>query len=143
MDAATAARIRDQCVCLNTRKAARALTIAYDAALAPASLRLTQFSLLAHLRALSLTTITDLAIAMDLDQTTVSRNIQHLRKLKLLSTKRTGRTRALALTAAGQAALDLAYPLWAARQSTFVAGVGGESKWSELRADLAALKDKR
>ncbi len=73
---------------------------------------------------------------MDLDQTMFSRSIEHLQKLKLLSAKRTGRTRALALTAAGQAALDRAYPLWAPCQSTFVAGVGGRAEWSTSRGDL-------
>lgn len=139
VDSAIATLVRDQCVCLNMRKAARALTNAYDAALAPAGLRLTQFSLLAHLRALGPTTVTDLGMAMDLDQTTVSRNVDHLRRLKLLSVQRAGRTRVLTLTTAGQAALDCAYPLWASRQSTFVAHVGGEAKWSILRANLTRL----
>ncbi len=139
VDSTMAMLVRDQCVCLNVRKAARALTNAYDEALAPAGLRLTQFSLLAHLRALGLSTLTDLGKAMDLDQTTVSRNVDHLRRLKLLSVKRTGRTRVLALTLTGQTALDCAYPLWASSQATFLAHVDGEAKWSILRDDLMHL----
>jgi len=128
-------------VCLNTRKAARALTNAYDEALAPAGLRFTQFSLLAQNAGTGPYINNSLAIAKDFDQTTVSRNVEQLRKLKLLSTNRTGGTRALALTAAGQAALNRAYPLWASRQSTFLAGVGGEAEWPKLRGDLAHLSD--
>lgn len=139
VDTAIATLVRAQCVCLNMRKVARALTNEYDAALAPAGLRLTQFSLLAHLKAIGPTTVTDLGMAMDLDQTTVSRNVDHLHRLKLLSVQRTGRTRVLTLNTAGQAALDCAYPLWASRQSTFVAQVGGEGKWSILRENVARL----
>ncbi len=41
VDITVAMLVRDQCVCLNMRKAGHALTNAYDAALAPAGLRLT------------------------------------------------------------------------------------------------------
>ena len=142
VDAVVATLVRDQCACLNTRKAARVLTNAYDAALAPAGLRLTQFSLLAHVRALGRTSVTALAVAMDLDQTTVSRNVEQLRKLKLLSTSRTRpHSGACAYCCWAKPALDRAYPLWERRQSAFVAGVGGEAEWSKLRNDLARLSN--
>jgi len=138
-DAAAAKRVRETCVCLNTRKVARALTNALDKALAPTGLRLTQFSMLAHVRALGPLTVGDLTGAMDLDQTTVSRNVDVLRRAKLLSVERAGRSRIIQLTAAGQAVLDHAYPLWASRQATLVANIGGEAGWSALRGDLARI----
>ncbi len=138
-DAAAAKRVRETCVGLNVRKFARALTNGSDEALAPTGLRLTQFSLLAHVRALGRMTIGDLTVAMDLDQTTVSRNVEVLRRAKLLSVERAGRRRMIGLTVAGQTALDHAYPVWASRQATLVANIGGEAGWSALRGDLARL----
>jgi DNA-binding MarR family transcriptional regulator len=138
-DRAEAMRVRETCVCLNARKFARVLTNASDEALSPTGLRLTQFSLLTHLRALGRATVTDLTSAMDLDQTTVSRNVDVLRRVGLLAAARVGRARVITLTTAGQAALDRAYPLWASHQAALVAKLGGEAGWSALRGDLARL----
>jgi len=65
-------------------------------------------------------TIADLTGAMDLDQTTVSRNLDVLRRAKLLF-------------------VDHAYPLRASRQATLVGNIGGEAGWSALRGDLARI----
>jgi DNA-binding MarR family transcriptional regulator len=137
-DRAEAMRVGETCVCRNARKFARVLTNAFDEALLPTDLRLTQSSLLTHLRALGRATVTDLTSARDLDQTTVSRNVNVLfeRDCSLTSVRA---ARVITLTTAGQAALDRAYPLWASHQAALVAKLGGEAGWAVLRGDLVRL----
>ncbi len=139
--ATEALRVRDTCMCLNTRKLARTLTNRYDEALRPTGLRMTQFAVLAHLRAYQPIAPGDLAAAMDLDQTTMSRNLEVLRRAGYLTATKSGRYRVIELTPAGQALLDDAYPRWNAVQRDAIASVGGEELWLRLRSELAAAAD--
>ncbi|MEE8273100.1 MAG: MarR family transcriptional regulator, partial [Alphaproteobacteria bacterium] len=66
------------CTCFNLRKAARAVTQLYDAALGPSGLRATQFSLIAALGVRGAPTISQLAKAMVMDRTTLTRNLKPL-----------------------------------------------------------------
>src|SRR3954449_2175081 len=66
------------CTCGRLRRATRALTQLYDDLLAPAGLRLTQFSLLRTLVREGTVRITDLAAAQLLDRTALSRNLDPL-----------------------------------------------------------------
>jgi DNA-binding MarR family transcriptional regulator len=119
-----ALRVRDTCHCLNARRLARALTNRYDEALKPAGLKMTQFSALAHVRAVGEIGLNELAEAMDLDQTTLSRNAEVLRRDGLLAIAKSGRRRLIALTPAGEALLDRAYPLWESAQNDATAAMG-------------------
>ena len=66
------------CACANLRKATRAVTQVYDAALRPSGLKATQFTLLATLATLGDPPLTRLAEAMVKDRTTLTRNLKPL-----------------------------------------------------------------
>ena len=103
-------------MCLNARKLARTLTNRYDEALKPSGLKMTQFSVLAHVRAFGEIGLSELADAMDLDQTTLSRNVELLRRDGFLAVAKSGHRRLIVLIPACDAFLQRAYPLWEAAQ---------------------------
>jgi DNA-binding MarR family transcriptional regulator len=129
------------CACGRLRRATRALTQLYDDAMAPAGLRVTQFSLLRAVARRGSTRITELAGALLLDRTALSRNLDPLaaRGLVAIAAGRDARTREVTLTAAGEAALRAALPHWKRAQ----AEVGrrlGSAKLDALIATLAEIE---
>src|SRR6201987_4350623 len=72
------------CVCATLRRAARAITAAYDAALAPSGLRITQFSILRRLARLGPLPVTRLAAESALDRSTIGRNLNPLERRGLV-----------------------------------------------------------
>jgi DNA-binding MarR family transcriptional regulator len=127
------------CACGRLRRAARALTQLYDDAMAPAGLRVTQFSLLSTLERSGPTRITELAAAQLLDRTALSRNLDPLAKRGLVAIVpgRDARTREARITAAGEAALRAAAPHWKRAQ----AEVGRRLGASRLDALIATLAE--
>ena len=91
------------CACANLRKAARAVTQLYDAALAPSGLKATQFTLLVTSRLSGEATINGLAERMAMDRTTLSRNLKPLVRDGLLevSPGGDGRTRLVRISLEG------------------------------------------
>ena len=114
------------CNCLAARKAARYLTAAYDRALAPSGLRITQFSILYKLARLGPMTIKRLAAAIAMDRTTLAANLKPLERDGHLVTgiAEDRRAKTIEITATGKAALESAVPLWTIAQSQFEAGYG-------------------
>src|SRR5215207_9565843 len=110
------------CACANLRKAARAVTQLFDAALTPSGLKATQFTLLVTSRLSGDTTINGLAERMAMDRTTLSRNLKPLVRKGLLevSPGGDGRTRLVSISPEGERALDEAYPMWQAAQEEVV-----------------------
>ncbi|MFG5118921.1 MarR family winged helix-turn-helix transcriptional regulator [Methylorubrum sp. POS3] len=108
------------CLCANLRRVTRAVTAAYDAALQPASLRITQFSILRILERLGPVGVTRLAAEAALDRSTMGRNLDPLERrglVRLTVNAADQRERVAALTEAGRAALAAALPLWRAAQA--------------------------
>ena len=68
------------CNCISLRKASNNLTKIYDSALAKVDLKITQFSTLRNVQKLGKTNISDLSYLLELDRTTVLRNIEKLIK---------------------------------------------------------------
>ncbi len=128
------------CNCLAARKAARYLTAAYDKALAPASLRITQFTVLNKLARLGPMTIKRLAAAMAMDRTTLATNLKPLERDGLLVTAaaKDRRATAIEITEAGKAKLEEAIPLWILAQGQFEASYGGVAA-SKLRSALGRV----
>ena len=107
------------CYCTQSRRLARALTDAYDQALAPSGLKVTQFSLLRMVARLESPTISALAEATGLDRSTLGRNLKVLQKdgWAALSAGDDERTRIVSLTKAGDLAVQRAVPLWNSAQA--------------------------
>ena len=106
------------CLCEALRRAARTVTRMYDDALRPARLRTTQFSLLAHLNATRDARVCDLAAALQLDDTTLPRNLRPLDRRGLLKVRQGSdrREKRVSITPAGRKLLAEAAPLWIAVQ---------------------------
>ena len=125
------------CLCFNLRKAARALTQSYDAALKPAGITAPQFSLLSALARQAPVSLSDLAAALGMDRTTLTRNLKPLQRDGLVASAEGDdrRVRLLTLTMAGRARQTQAGPLWRAVQSK-VAGTFGHEPADTLLAEL-------
>lgn len=116
------------CACANLRRASRVVTQLYDAALAPSGLRCTQFTLLATSRLMGEAKLNELAGQMEMDRTTLSRNLGPLVREGLADVVpgEDSRTRLIRVTSAGESALDEAYPMWQTAQEQVVEALGRE-----------------
>lgn len=125
------------------RRAARALTQLYDDAMGECGLRVTQFSLLRTLDSRGPLRITELAAAMLLDRTALSRNLEPLVAdgLIAIAAGRDARTREVSLTRAGRARLAVARPYWERAQAEVSRRLGTPKVASlvGLLADVEAL----
>lgn len=128
------------CACLNLRKAARAITQAYDAAIEPSGMRATQFSLLQAISLADGAPMTRVARILGMDRTTLTRNLAPLERQGWVRSEPgpDRRERTLALTRSGRAALERAKPLWQAAQDRIVGRIG-VAQWQALRGGLDAL----
>jgi len=129
------------CTCGRLRRAARALTQLYDDAMAPAGLRVTQYSLLSALSVQGSMRISDLAKRQLLDRTALSRNLDPLveRGLVAVAPGRDARTREALITAKGTAALRRAGPYWTRAQASVAERIG-RAKLDTLIATLGELE---
>lgn len=127
------------CTCANLRKAARVVTQRYEAALQPTGLKATQFTVLAMLANRGTLPLTQLADALVMDRTTLTRNLKPLigRGLVAIETEEDQRVRRIKLTAKGSKTYKDAHPHWQKVQSELVAGLG-HGRWSNFIDDLAA-----
>jgi DNA-binding MarR family transcriptional regulator len=103
-----------QCMVTNSRMAARAITRRYDAYLRPFGLTATQLSLLGALRGLPGATVSEIAEARGFDRTTLTRNLDRLEAMGLVSALHPahGNGRISEITPKGDALIDELLPLW-------------------------------
>jgi DNA-binding MarR family transcriptional regulator len=127
------------CACLKARKAARAVTRAYDKALRPVGLRVTQFTILGASSISGGTPLSKLASMLGLERTTMTRNLQLLERdglIRLIDVD--GRTRNIELTNVGAARLAEALPLWEKAQDALRQKLG-EDDWTAVQKGLTTL----
>ena len=129
------------CACGRLRRATRALTQLYDDAMAPAGLRVTQFSLLRTLARDGPLKISDLAARQLLDRTALSRNLDPLVELGHVEIVRgrDARTREVAISRKGMATLRAAEPCWMRAQKEVARRIGAE-RLKVLIATLGELE---
>jgi DNA-binding MarR family transcriptional regulator len=126
IESAKLREMTSQCACLNARKAARLLSQWYDAALRPAGVRSTQLPLLATLGLRGPLGVTELAEAVAMDRTTLTRSLRLLERNKWVRSVSGGdlRTREISLTPLGREVVRRAIPLWDMAQAEVVARLG-------------------
>jgi DNA-binding MarR family transcriptional regulator len=116
------------CTCAKLRRLTRRITAVYDRELAGAGLRVTQYSLLAALRNdTSGVGLTELAERMDMDRSTLSRNLRPLIDrgwAELVAHGQDARVRVARLTAPGLAQWQSARPYWKRAQNEVNATLG-------------------
>ncbi len=115
------------CTCYRLRQAARLLSRNYDAFLVPCELSIGQLGVLATLAEMEEgPSISKLAEALQMDRTTLTRNLAPLKKAGYVAV-RAGpdrRSRSVGLTAAGRRSMADALPRWKAAQRAFEEQLG-------------------
>ena len=101
-----------QCMVSNSRMAARAITRRYDAYVRPYGVTATQLSLMGGIQMLPGSTVSALADKRGFERTTLTRNLDRLEQMGLVTSAAKGRARVPALTAKGEALLEQLLPLW-------------------------------
>ena len=126
------------CYCVLLRKTSRRMTALYDEALAPVGVNLAQFSLLRNISWQQPVSLTDLARVVELDRSTVGRNVKVLTRMGLTTAgvQDDGREATVVLTKKGRAVLNQGAPLWEAAQIRIEGALGGSG--SQVLHDLLA-----
>jgi DNA-binding MarR family transcriptional regulator len=135
---------RNACTCGSLRKASRRISQFYDAALAPAGIKSTQYSILSEVDRGSLAgrvTMCELASAMVMDRSTLGHNLKPLERddlvvLRLSADDR--RKRYVELTKKGRSLLHRARRLWRRAEGRFEK-IFGEEAAAKLRAVLLGI----
>ena len=129
------------CLCFNLRRTTRALTQIYDAALAPAGLTVSQFSVLSVIALAQPIAMRRLAGWLGMDRTTLTRALIPLERDGLVRTVegKDRRQRPVALTPEGRERLQTALPYWRAAQRQAGAAIG-EERSAALLTELGDLR---
>ena len=131
-----------RCACTRLRRAARTVSAVYDEALEPAGLTVVQFALLRALERVGPCSLTGLSAETGHDRTTLNRTLKPLLAAGWISGGEEGRrSRSLALTDAGRAAIARAVPYWEATQARIDAALDGQRQ--QLFALLDRIEDLR
>jgi DNA-binding MarR family transcriptional regulator len=117
------------CNCLNMRRASAAISKLYDERLAPSGLTIGKYSILRHLKSLGPITVSELAIKIKLDRTTLVRNLKPLEAALLVTdiSPEHARNRMLQLTSEGIQKCDEAKALWDEAQEFIIQKIGKEN----------------
>lgn len=127
-----------RCYCARTRQVARRLTRFYEAELREAGMKPAQFELMANLRGRPGSSQSELAAVLDVDQTTLSRNLKVLIEqgwVSVTAAKEDGRRGEYRLSAEGRKALQLAEPCWRRAMAKMEERLGAEAEGVWLMLD--------
>jgi DNA-binding MarR family transcriptional regulator len=108
------------CICTAIRRVSREITHHYDLALHETGLRNTQFTVLSTLVQTGPMAMTHLAGFLNLERTTLTRNLKPLLREGLVEMReqKDGRVRKIGITAKGGAKARSAFPLWKKAQDS-------------------------
>jgi DNA-binding MarR family transcriptional regulator len=137
------ARLARTCANLNLRRAARVVTNYYDNIfLSACGLRATQIPPLVVLYLAGPMNINEIAAKLELDRTTLTRNLKPLEEAGLLEIAPGDdlRTRMVALTEHGGETLLTVLPVWEEAQAHIVQGLG-EERFCALLTQLADIAE--
>ena len=133
--------VRDTCLCLHLRRAARALARRFDDALRPLGLTSGQYSMMMSLNRPQPPSIGSVASLLSMDRTTLTAALKPLQRRDLVTVMvddEDRRGRRLRLTPAGRALLARALPLWR-RTHAEIDRLLPPDGAGRLRRDLQAL----
>ena len=104
-------------------------TEAYDRALEPSGLKITMYRVLRRLSEAGKPTISELARIVELDRSSLGRNLRVLQRARLVKFAEGDdeRTIIVTLTPQGREALEIARPLWRRVQAQMRAALGEEA----------------
>lgn len=127
-----AVQTSSSCLATRVRQLSRIVTRVYDDAMRPLGITASQFTLLTQLANQDGITAVEIGFTLDIEKSTLSRNLKRLLALGLITMDPPAgrRGRGLHLTPKGQAVLKDAYPVWSEAQRRATAVMGPESKGS-------------
>ena len=132
------------CIALRVRQLSRIITRVYDDALRPLGITASQFTLLNQLAQQDAITAVEIGGALDIEKSTLSRNLKRLLALGHIAMDPPAgrRGRGLHLTAKGQDVIKKSFPDWNEAQNKAVAVMGVASRATHdgllLQADKLA-----
>jgi len=128
--ASIAATTSQMCIATRVRQLSRIVTRVYDDAMRHLGITASQFTLLTQLAQQDGITAAEIGITLDIEKSTLSRNLKRLLALQHITMDPPAgrRGRGLHLTARGQAVVQEAYPIWLDVQRRVVEAMGVESK---------------
>lgn len=118
------------CLATRVRQLSRIITRIYDDAMRPLGITASQYTLLTQLASRDGITAVEIGHELDIEKSTLSRNLKRLLALGHLDMDPPAgrRGRGLHLTPKGQAVLKEAFPIWQDAQKRSVAVMGPESR---------------
>ena len=130
------------CISTRVRQLSRIVTRVYDDALRPLGITASQFTLLTQLAQQDGITAVEIGHSLDIEKSTLSRNLKRLLALGHLTMDPPAgrRGRGLHLTPKGEAVIKHAYPVWMDAQSKTVKIMGAQSR--SILDDLLAQAEK-
>ncbi len=133
-------RIAATCALFATRRLSRSIAKLYDAALAPAGFRGTQYNVLVAIARGRGHNLTHLGELLGMDRTALTHALRPLVRAKLVQNVATddARARGVALTPLGERRVAAAIAAWQRAQSVIEDSLGAD-RWRELNRDLRRL----
>lgn len=130
------------CLATRVRQLSRIVTRVYDDALRPLGITASQYTLLAQLAARDGITAVEIGQELDIEKSTLSRNLKRLLVLGhiVMDPPAGRRGRGLHLTPKGQTILSEAYPVWRRAQDRAVDAMGAQSR--DILDDLLQQAEK-
>lgn len=133
------------CLSFCVRKASRVMTAYYDELLADTGLKSTQISILVMLASTGPVGMTQLAERLNLEQSTLSRNLKPLEKGGYIGTRQAqqGRGKEAFLTELGLRMVEKAVPRWEEAQKAALSALAdciNEKDFRHIMAQLEALR---
>lgn len=118
------------CVSTRVRQLSRIVTRVYDDAMRPHGITGSQFTLLTQLASRDGITAVEIGQDLDIEKSTLSRNLKRLLTLGLIIMDPPAgrRGRGLHLTPKGESAIRTAYPVWQDAQRRALSALGPESR---------------
>lgn len=103
------------CTCARLRRLTRRVTAVYDRVMVPQGMTVTQFSLLSQLRRMDGHSLSQIAVQLDMDRSSLTRSLKPLAQagwVELRTSASDARARSVHLSAAGLAARQRLLPYW-------------------------------
>lgn len=120
---------KTSCYCINSRRLSNLITNKYDRHLQEINLTVNQYSLLVNINQLEICSVSDLAIYVGLERTTLVRTLKPLFDKKLIEdiSETTQRNRQIKITQIGKEILEKGKPLWKQAQKEIEDKIGKDN----------------
>lgn len=120
---------KTSCYCINSRRLSNLITNKYDKHLQEINLTVNQYSLLVNINQLEICSVSDLAVYVGLERTTLVRTLKPLFDKKLIEdiSEINQRNRQIKITQKGKEVLEKGKPLWKQAQKEIEDKIGKDN----------------